>query len=266
MLAHIAFGSLHYDLIGAEGAPTVCMLHSLTSDGGMWAEQVPALLAGGYQVLRLDMRGHGGSDAPVGEYRIEDLAEDVIAVLDRLKLDSVHLVGLSIGGMTGQVLAADYPQRIKSLVACATTGKWTGDTPMMQKRLAAVQAGGSLEAIVDDAMQQRYSPAVREKRPARWHALRDTFLGTSMHGYVGCMHAVLNHDVSGRLHKVSAPTLVISGSEDPVTPPTAGRAIAAAVNGARYEEIAGGRHFLNVEFADTFNRILIGWLSSSKAG
>jgi 3-oxoadipate enol-lactonase len=266
MLAPTAFGSLHYDLVGAEEAPVVCMLHSLTSDHGMWAEQAPALLGQGFQILRLDMRGHGGSDAPLGEYRIEDLAQDVIAVLDRLQLDSVHLVGLSIGGMIGQVLAADYPQRIKTLVACATTGKWTGDTPMMQKRLAAVQACGSLEAIVDDAMQQRYSPAVREQRPVRWQALRDTFLGTSLHGYLGCMHAVLNHDVSGRLYKVSAPTLVISGSDDPVTSAAAGRGIAAAVSGARYEEIAGGRHFLNVEFADIFNPILIGWLSSGKAG
>ncbi|HWK65821.1 MAG TPA: alpha/beta fold hydrolase [Rhizobiaceae bacterium] len=261
MLARTSFGLLHYDLVGPEDAPIVCMLHSLTSDSGMWTDQLPALLSSGFQILRLDMRGHGGSQAPIGAYRIEDLAADVIVILDRLEIDSVHLVGLSIGGMIGQALAADRPDRIKSLVACATTSKWTGDTDMMRGRLALVEASGSLDGIVDDAMQQRYSPAVREQRPSRWLALRDTFLGTSIHGYIGCMHAVLEHDVSNRLDKVRAPTLVVSGSQDPVTPPAAGRAIAESVDGAVYEEIAGGRHLLNVEFAERFNRLLLEWLS-----
>ncbi|MBS7700175.1 MULTISPECIES: alpha/beta fold hydrolase [unclassified Chelatococcus] len=265
MLAPVAFGTLHYDLIGPDNALIVCMLHSLTSDCGMWSDQVPDLLAAGFQILRLDMRGHGGSHAPDGDYRIEDLAADVLAVLDRLAIDSVHLVGLSIGGMIGQVLAADHPRRIKSLTACATTSRWTGDTAMMRRRLDLVRATGTLEGIVDDAMQQRYSPIVMERRPARWRALRDSFLGTSLHGYLGCMHAVLNHDVSQRLRRVSAPTLVISGSDDPVTPPEAGREIASLVENASYVEIARGRHLLNVEFANEVNPLLLDWLSSLTA-
>lgn len=264
MLATTDFGTLYYDIVGPVDAPLVCMLHSLTSDSGMWADQLPALLSHNFQVMRLDMRGHGGSQAPIGDFQIEDLAADVVTILDRLEIDSVHLVGLSIGGMIGQVLAADRPDRIRSLAACATTSKWTGDTAMMRRRLKLVEASGSLEGIVDDAMQQRYSPAVQEQRPALWGALRDTFLGTSIHGYLGCMHAVLQHDVSGRLHKVRAPTLVVSGSQDPVTPPTAGRAIAERVIGAVYEEISGGRHLLNVEYADSFNRLLLNWLTRRK--
>ncbi|WP_137389642.1 alpha/beta fold hydrolase [Rhodoligotrophos defluvii] len=262
MLALTAFGALHYDLVGPSAAPVVCMLHSLTSDSGMWAEQVPALLTAGYQVLRIDMRGHGGSSATAGEYRIDELAADVVRVLDQLGLSAVHLVGLSIGGMIGQALAANHPQRLASLVACATTAKWDGDSAMMHRRLAAVRASGSLDPIVDDAMTQRYSPALRERRPLRWRALRETFLGTSLSGYFGCMHAVLNHDVSRLLPSVRVPVLVVAGSDDPVTPPAANRTIAAAVPGARYEEISGGRHFLNVEFDDIFNRLLLDWLAS----
>ena len=261
MLACTSFGFLHYDLIGPAGGSVVCMLHSLTSDSGMWADQVPALIEAGYQVLRIDARGHGGSSPVTGEYRMEQLADDVVLVLDRLGLDTVHLVGLSMGGMTGQVLAADRPERIRSLMACATNSRWSGDTAMMLGRLDAVRASGSLASIVDHSMEQRYSPAVRENRPLRWSELRETFLATSLDGYFGCMHAVLNHDVLGRLDRVLAPTLVVSGSDDPVTSPSAGREIAAAVRGARYEEISGGRHFLNVEFQRQFNQLLVDWLA-----
>ncbi|MBX3529411.1 MAG: alpha/beta fold hydrolase [Rhizobiaceae bacterium] len=262
MLALTDFGALHYDLIGPKGAPVVCMLHSLTSDSGMWAEQVPVLLAQGYRVLRLDARGHGGSSASSpGDYRIEMLAQDVLGVLDRLGIDAVHLVGLSLGGMIGQVIAADHPARILSLAACATNPRWIGDTEMLLRRMDAVRASGTLDSIVDAAMEQRYSPAYKVAHPLRWAALRETFLGTRLDGYFGCMHAVLNHDVSQRLATVKAPTIVISGSDDVVTPPTAGRAIAAGIAGARYHEIAGGRHFLNVEFAEEFNRVLLGWLA-----
>lgn len=265
MLARTTFGRLHFDLLGDTDSPVVCMLHSLTSDSGMWADQVPALLTGGYQVLRLDMRGHGGSDGPTGAYTVEDLAGDVITVLDGLDFAAVHLVGLSIGGMIGQVLAADHPNRLKSLTACATTSRWAGDTEMMQRRLATVKASGTLEAIVDDAMEQRYSPVVRATRPTHWRALRQAFLGTSMPGYLGCMNAVLNHDVLNRLSNVRAPTLVISGSDDPVTPAATGKIIADAIPCAGYEVIGGGRHLLNVEFADTFNSLLLGWLRSVEA-
>lgn len=261
MLMRTGYGALRYDLVGEPGAPVVCLLHSLTSDGGMWAEQLPALIAGGFQVLRIDMRGHGGSSGPPGPYRIEDLADDVVLVLDLAGIPSIHLVGLSIGGMIGQVLAADRPERIRSLVACATTARWAGDPAMMAGRLAAVRASGDLEGIVDDAMTQRYSPAVRETRPHRWRSLRETFLATSLDGYFGCMEAVLQHDVSGRLGRIRAPTLVVAGSDDTVTPPEASRAIVAGVPGSRYEEIAGGRHFLTVEFDSLFNRLLLAWLA-----
>ena len=96
---------LAYDLLGPQDAPTVCITHSLASDGGSWAEQVPALLQGGFRVLRLDMRGHGGSDPVAGDYTMAALADDVAAVLDALAIPRVHYIGLSIGGMIGQAFA-----------------------------------------------------------------------------------------------------------------------------------------------------------------
>src|SRR5438067_1389882 len=95
---------IHYDLVGPEAGPVVCMAHSLSADSGVWAEQTPALLAQGWRVLRLDMRGHGGSDPVAGRCTMADLADDVVLVLDALALERVHFVGVSIGGMIGQTL------------------------------------------------------------------------------------------------------------------------------------------------------------------
>src|SRR5260221_7083188 len=105
MVIKLAAGKIYYDLPGPENGPVVCFTHSLASDGGMWAEQLPPLLAAGYRVLRLDMRGHGGSDPVAGPYTMAQLADDVAASLDFLGIAKVQFVGLSIGGMLGQAFA-----------------------------------------------------------------------------------------------------------------------------------------------------------------
>src|SRR5436853_3074721 len=120
MLIKLATGQIYYDLTGPENGQVVCFTHSLASDGGMWAEQLPPLLAAGYRVLRLDMRGHGGSDTVQGPYTMSALAGDVAAAIDALGLDRVHFVGLSIGGMIGQGFAIEHGARLKSLMLCDT--------------------------------------------------------------------------------------------------------------------------------------------------
>lgn len=252
---------IYYDLIGPTDGEVVCMSHSLTSDHGMWAEQVPALLAAGFQVLRVDTRGHGGSSATPDDYTIDELAQDVLSLLDALAFKKdVHMIGLSMGGMIGQVIAADHPERLKSLMACCTASKFQGDLELMQGRLKAVRESGTLGSIVAANMERRYGPGYREARPTRWEALRQTFLGTKLDGYFGCMNACLTHDVEPRLHQISIPVLVVAGSEDPTTPPEENRQIAADIPNARYAEIAGGYHFPNVEFPGAFNKIMLDWL------
>lgn len=120
MLLPLAGRRLYYDLAGPEDAPVVCITHSLASDGGSWAEQVPALLAAGFRVLRLDMRGHGGSDPVAGNYTMTQLAGDVTSVLEALGFARVHYIGLSIGGMIGQAFALEYRQKLISALWCDT--------------------------------------------------------------------------------------------------------------------------------------------------
>jgi 3-oxoadipate enol-lactonase len=120
MLLNLDGRKIYFDLAGPQNAPTVCFTHSLAADGGMWTEQLVPLLAAGYRVLRLDMRGHGGSQPVEGDYTMDQLAGDVKGALDVLGIWKVHYIGLSIGGMIGQGFALAYPERLQSLTLCDT--------------------------------------------------------------------------------------------------------------------------------------------------
>ncbi|MBV8613530.1 MAG: alpha/beta fold hydrolase [Acetobacteraceae bacterium] len=254
-----------YDLLGPEAAPVVCLAHSLAADGGMWAEQVPPLLAQGYRVLRLDMRGHGGSGPVPGDYTIRALAGDVARALEALGVARAHFIGLSIGGMIGQALAIEHGAKLASAMWCDTLpASPSGARETWRERMAAVREANSLAPLADATVERWLTDALKTRRPARWQQIRDTVLGTSPAGYLGCCAAILNFDFTAQLPSVRVPTLVVCGADDAGTPPAQNRGIAALVPGARYEEIAGARHFPNVEHPDLFNRIMLDWLKEQQ--
>jgi 3-oxoadipate enol-lactonase len=264
MLLRIGSRRIHYDIVGPVDAPKVCMLHSLSSDGSVWAEQLQPLLAAGWRVLRLDMRGHGGSD-PAGDPSVSDLAADVVASLDFLGIDHVHLVGLSIGGMIGQAFAIEHGARLHSLMLCGTSPKAVpGGMEMWNARFAAIEAAGSVEPLADDSMTRWFTDGFRPRRPDQWHQIRNTIASTSPSGYIAGARAIIAFDVLAQLPSVTTPTLVVCGDEDPGTPPEGNRQIAALIPGARYEEIASARHLPMMEHPETFNRIMMTWLSSNR--
>jgi 3-oxoadipate enol-lactonase len=263
MLLSLNGRNLAYDLIGPETAPVVCMTHSLASDGGMWAEQVPALLAGGFRVLRLDMRGHGGSDPVGGAYSMSQLAGDVAAVLNALGLAKVHYIGLSIGGMIGQAFALEHGERLLSAMWCDTMPHTpAGSTAVWEERQKIVRDANSLEPIADGTVERWLTEAHKARNPGRYRQIRDTIAGTTPAGYLGCTDAIRNFDFTAGLPTVKVPVLVVCGADDAGTPPSANRQIAELVPNGRYEQIADARHFPNVEHPETFNHIMMGWLKA----
>jgi 3-oxoadipate enol-lactonase len=256
---------LYYDLAGPENGPVVCLTHSLSSDSGMWAEQVPALLAAGFRVLRIDMRGHGGSDPVAGDYTMDQLAADVAAIIEALGIGQMHFVGLSIGGMIGQAFAINYGAKLNSLMLCDTS---PGSPPDAKEtwapRIAAVTKAGSLVPLADGTMERWFTDAFKSCNPCRWRQIRDTILGTTARGFLGCGAAIQNFDFVPRLPTLKIPTLVVCGADDQGTPPSANKRIAALVPGARYEEIEKARHLPNVEQPAAFNRIMMGWLGAHR--
>jgi 3-oxoadipate enol-lactonase len=238
---------IYYDLMGPEKGPVVCFTHSLSSDGGMWAEQMPPLLDAGFRVLRVDMRGHGGSDPVPGDYRMEQLADDTATVIDATGVGPVHFIGLSIGGMIGQAFAINHGAKLKSAMLCDTMPATPPDAAAAWgPRVKAVREANSLAPLADGTMERWFTPAFTSRNPGRWKQIRDTIVGTTPAGFLGCAAAIQNFDFVPKLPSLKLPVLVVCGADDPGTPPAGNKRIAELVPGGRYEEIANSRHFPNV--------------------
>jgi 3-oxoadipate enol-lactonase len=264
-LIPLAGHRLYYDLVGPQTAPVICMTHSLASDGGMWADQLGPLLAAGYRVLRLDMRGHGGSDAVAGPYTMSQLAADVVAALDHLAIERVHFIGLSIGGMIGQAFAIEHPNRGISAMWCDTMPAVpAANQQTWEDRKRPVIEANSVAPQADGSIDRWLTPAFKARDPQRYKQLRDTIAATSPAGYLGCVDAISKLDFVADLPKVKIPVLVVAGSEDAGTPPEANKRLASLVADGRYQEIAAARHFPNVEHPETFNRIMLDWFQAQR--
>ena len=261
MLTRLGDRRICYDLLGPEDGPVLCMAHTLSSDSGVWSEQVPPLLASGWRVLRIDMRGHGGSDPVPGDYTMSELAADVVAVLDFHGFDKVHFAGVSIGGMIGQVLGIEHPGRVLSLMLCGTSPNAVpGGQAMWDARFEAIRKANSVEPLADDSMVRWFTDAFRPRRPDRWQQIRNTVANTTPEGYRGGAQAIIAFDARDRLPQVKAPTLVVCGDDEPGTPPAGNKLIAELIPGARYLEIADARHIPMMEHPETFNAIMMDWL------
>jgi 3-oxoadipate enol-lactonase len=265
MLLPLNGRNLYYDLVGPESGAIVAFGHSLAADGGMWAEQVAALANAGYRALRMDIRGHGGSTPVAGPYTIDQLADDVIAIANAVGAKQFHFVGLSIGGMFGQSLGIRYGERLKSLMLCDTQAASPKDAvERWNPRIASVEKANSLEPLADATMGRWLTEKYKAAHPDRWKEIRDTIVGTSVAGYVGCSRAIQSFDFRPQLPTIKAPTMIVCGSDDPGAPPEEGKQIASLLPNGRYQEIADARHLPNVEFPELFNKMMIGWVKGNR--
>ncbi|GAA1296055.1 3-oxoadipate enol-lactonase [Saccharothrix xinjiangensis] len=236
---------VHHVEHGPPDGPVVVLSGSLGSDLGMWDPQVRPLAEAGFRVVRYDHRGHGASPVPPGPYRLADLADDATALLDRLGARRAHWVGLSLGGMVGMWLAAHHPERVAGLVLCCTSTA-PGPPEGWAERAAAVRAGGAV-AVADAVVARWFTPGWLAADPGRAARYRDMVAATPAEGYASCCTAIATMRLTDVLPRITAPTLVLSGAEDPATPPEHGERIARAIRGARLEVVAGAAHLGNVE-------------------
>ena len=243
---------------GPSDAPWLVLSNSLGADLTMWDDQTPAL-ARRFRVLRYDQRGHGASAVTPGPYTIEQLGRDVLALLDALKARKAHFCGISMGGMTGMWLGVNAAERIDRLVL-ANTAPQIGTLEIWNTRIDSVRKGG-LAAIADGLMERWFSKGFCERAPATVARIRATATATSPEGYVAACAAVRDTDLWSVIGRIGAPTLVISGTHDPSTPPADGRKLAERISGARYVELDAA-HISNVEQAERFTAELTGFLAS----
>jgi 3-oxoadipate enol-lactonase len=249
--------ALHHVSDGPADAPVLVMAGSLGSTTEMWRPQVPAL-AERLRVVRIDLRGHGGSPATAGPYRMDELAGDALALLDRLELHRVHWCGLSLGAMVGMYLASEAPERIDRLALCCTSAHFP-DPSVWQERIISVDAQGTA-GIAAAVVARWFTPHWAAEHPDAVAEAEAMVASISDEGYSGCCAALAVWDHRDRLPAITAPTLVVAGADDPATPvePHA-TTIAAGIPGSRLEVVPGG-HLATIESADAVNALLRGHL------
>ncbi len=250
---------INYELSGKRGGQVVVLSHSLSSSLLMWTPQMDALNPY-FRVLRYDIRGHGNSDAPSGPYTLKLLAQDVIQLLDALDIDRVHFVGLSLGGMIGQSLALNNPDRLKSLTLCDTAAVVPAEAqPLWQERMDKARKEG-MEALLEQTMERWFTPSFLKQNSKILILIRGQLLATPVSGYIGCAEAIRKLDYLDRLSEIKIPTLIMVGEDDPGTPVSASEAIYERISNSKLVILPSARHLSNVEQADAFNAALLKFL------
>ena len=249
---------VHHVMEAADGlppdAPTVVLSNSLGATHRMWDRQVAALSAR-YRVIRYDTRGHGNSPVPAGPYSIDDLADDLLGLLDRLELQRAHVVGLSLGGMTAMRLAIREPSRVDKLVLLCTSAHLEPASGWRQ-RAATVREHGS--AAVAAAVTERwYTEPWRNANPALVDDAATMIAQTPAEGYAGCCEAIASMNQVSGLSAITAPTLAIAGADDPATPPEHLRLISERVQNGRLLIVPHAAHLANDEQPETINAAVL---------
>lgn len=254
---------LFYDLAGPEDAPVVVFSNSLGTTLEMWDAQACAL-ADRYRVLRYDTRGHGRSQVVDAPATIENLADDLAGLLDALGIDAAHVVGLSLGGMTAQAFGVRHPQHTKSLVLMATSAHMP-PASAWSERAALVRREG-LGAIVDATMGRWFTAGTLAKTPERAAKVREAFLRIDPRGYAVCCGVIRDMDLRPQIGRITAPTLVVAGADDPSTPVAMVEEIRALVPDAEMVVVPRAAHLVAVERPDVVDAHLAAFLARVEPG
>ena len=246
--------AVSHSVAGPEDAPVVVLSNSLGATRAMWDPQVPAL-AGRYRVISYDTRGHGDSPSPAGPYTLDDLVDDLVALLDEVGAERVHVAGLSLGGMTALRLAAREPGRVDRLALLCTSAK--PDPQPFLDRAAAVRSGGT--APLAPAIAGRWlTPAYAAEHPDLVARLEAMIAGCDDAGYAACAEVVAAVDLREDLGRIPAPTVVISGWDDLALPPEHQKLIADSIPGAELVTVSPGAHLANLEQPLRVTGVLLG--------
>lgn len=247
---------LNAQIEGPENAPVLMLCNSLGTDLHMWDDQVPAITRH-FRLLRCDRRGHGKSGAPKGPYNMEMLGRDALAVMDGMGVQKANWCGLSMGGMVGMWLGANAPERVDRVVL-SNTAAYMADKQIWNGRFKTVRDGG-MAAIADGTMERWFTKSFRERAPQAVARLKQMVLDTPVEGYIGCGEAVRDMDHREIIRKITAPTMVIAGRQDPGTTVEAAEFLRDRIPGSKLVVLEAA-HISNVEQAQAYTDALLGFL------
>jgi 3-oxoadipate enol-lactonase len=252
-----------YDVWGRRDGEPLLMIQGLATDSRGWALQRMAM-GRRFRCFAPDNRGTGQSAKPAGPYDLHQMALDALAVLDAEGVERAHVMGASMGGAIAQIIGALYADRVNSLVlACTACQHHEWRRELLQEWADAVAERG-MGALGPDAMRWLIGPRLRRRFGVWLNLLARIVLQTPPEPFIAQIEAILNapDDIRFELVNVTVPTLVITGSQDALTPVGDAEEIAELIPGARLEILSGAAHGLMVEAPNTFNDIVSQFLAS----
>ncbi|OEY92913.1 3-oxoadipate enol-lactonase [Acinetobacter proteolyticus] len=247
-----ADAQIHYETFGDPNAPALVFSNSLGTNYGMWQQQFNYFKQRFY-VICYDTRGHGSSSTPSGPYSLQQLGEDVIRLLDHLKIEKASFCGISMGGITGQWLAIHYPERFSHVVIANTAAK-IGQEQAWLDRAQLVRKQG-LGPIATTAASRWFTDPFIQSHPAIVNNLCNDLSAGSAYGYANCCEALAKADVRDQLKDIHLPVLIIAGTQDPVTTVADGQFMQQQIADAQLVEISAS-HISNIECPEFFNTAL----------
>ena len=249
---------IDYSIAGAATAPTLLFINSIATTRELWARQVPRL-SKSFRVITYDARGHGFSQVTAGDYTIEQLGRDALAILDAAGVESAHVCGISLGGITAMWLGVHAPRRIKSLVLANTAAR-IGSLEMWTERIAFVKQQG-MATLADLTMPRWFTDGFRAREPHTIEQFRTMVAACPKEGYLSCSAALRDEDLREAIAGIRCPVLCIAGNADPATPPEALQFIHERIAGSKMS-LLDAAHLTNVEQHEAFTNAVSNFLRS----
>ena len=253
-------GRFRVRLDGHADAPVLVFSNSLGTPLEMWDAQAQHF-AQTHRVLRYDTRGHGGSPVTPGPYRMDDLGQDVLALLDALNIDQAYFCGISMGGHTGLWLGVHAGTRMRGIAVCNSAAK-IGTAQAWQERAATVRSQGAaaMQALADSAPGRWFTPGFTQTHPDIVQRAQAWIAGIAPEGYAACCEALATSDLRESIGRIAVPTLLLAGAEDPVTTVADAQAMQASIAGSSLAVVPAS-HLSNLEAPQAFEQAVLDFLA-----
>ncbi len=255
--------NIYYETHGS-GDPLILIM-GLGSTHHWWKWQLPEL-KDRYQVILFDNRGVGQTDRPQKQWTVTDMADDAVALLDYLKIDSAHVMGASMGGMISQHIALEHPERVRKLILACTTPAMGFKPPAPEVAAKLMpRPGTSREQIARESLDILFVPEFIRNETKTVAEVLEVSLAhpPPVRGLMNQINAVMNHDTRHRLKDVFHETLVITGTDDVLIPPEHSNLLAELIPNAELVKIPKSGHGFFVEAAQEANRHVLEFLKDS---
>lgn len=241
---------INYQTFGDAAKPALVFSNSLGTNFKMWQPQIDHFQQD-FFVICYDTRGHGASSAPQGPYTLDQLGQDVVNLLDHLNIEKAAFCGISMGGLTGQWLAINKPERFSHVVVCNTAAK-IGQEQAWNERAALVREQG-LAPIASTAAGRWFTEPFIQSNAATVATLSNDLGAGSPEGYASCCEALAKADVREQLKDIQVPVFIVAGQQDPVTTVADGEFMQQRIANAELFEI-NASHISNIEQPEAFNQ------------